>query len=130
MWIDAEKVREVLSVENLICLAFLLGISVYDVYSRRISRLALALANILAVSYALAVDERNLAATAAGAAAETPKVSSIALTSSEASRRVISFRASMISSLVSLAISKSFQFPCICTGRAIKYSACAQGCGR
>ena len=58
MWIDAEKVREVLSVENLICLAFLLGISVYDVYSRRISRLALALANILAVSYALAVDER------------------------------------------------------------------------
>nr|WP_076779997.1 prepilin peptidase [Lachnoclostridium phocaeense] len=69
MWIDAEKVREVLSVENLICLAFLLGISVYDVYSRRISRLALALANILAVSYALAVDERNLAATAAGAAA-------------------------------------------------------------
>ena len=38
MWIDAEKVREVLSVENLICLAFLLGISVYDMYSRRISR--------------------------------------------------------------------------------------------
>ena len=69
MWIDAEKVREVLSVENLIYLAVLLGISVYDVYSHRISRQALALANILAVSYVLVVDERDLAVTAAGAAA-------------------------------------------------------------
>ena len=43
-----EKLQEVLSVENLICLAFLLGISVYDIYFHRISKAVLVLANLLA----------------------------------------------------------------------------------
>ena len=37
MWIEIEKLKEVMTVGNLICLAFLLGISVYDIYFHRIS---------------------------------------------------------------------------------------------
>ena len=53
MWIEIEKLQEVMTVGNLICLAFLLGISVYDIYFHRISKAVLVLANLLAVFYAL-----------------------------------------------------------------------------
>lgn len=71
MWIEIEKLKEVLSAGNLICLAFLLGISVYDIYFHRISRTVLVLANLLAVLYALGGGARQmeLAWTAAGAGA-------------------------------------------------------------
>ena len=80
MWIEMEKLQEVLSVENLICLAFLLGISVYDIYFHRISKAVLVLANLLAAFrtlYTLTMaegklgraDEMDLIWAAAGAGA-------------------------------------------------------------
>ena len=80
MWIEMEKLQEVLSVENLICLAFLLGISVYDIYFHRISKAVLVLANLLAAFHTLytltmaegrlgRADEMDLIWAAAGAGA-------------------------------------------------------------
>ncbi len=53
MWIEMEKLREVLSADHLICLAFLLGISVYDICFHRISKAVLVLANLLAAFHTL-----------------------------------------------------------------------------
>ncbi len=80
MWIEMEKLQEVLSVENLICLAFLLGISVYDIYFHGISKAVLVLANLLAAFHTLytltmaegrlgRADEMDLIWAAAGAGA-------------------------------------------------------------
>ena len=72
MWIEIEKLQEVMTVGNLICLAFLLGISVYDIYFHRISKAVLVLANLLAVFYALlqaGTSREELLWAAAGASA-------------------------------------------------------------
>ena len=48
LWLDVERLGEILTAEHLICLAFLLGISVYDIWFRRISGFVLLVAGILA----------------------------------------------------------------------------------
>lgn len=69
MWIDAEKLSGAFCVENIICLAFLLGISVYDIYFHRISRFVLVLSSLFAAGYALAGGRAHWLLSAAGAAA-------------------------------------------------------------
>lgn len=47
MWMT--KVLQIISVDSLICLGFLAGISVYDIFFRKISGFVLVIGTILAV---------------------------------------------------------------------------------
>ena len=68
-WLDVERLGEILTAEHLICLAFLLGISVYDIWFRRISGFVLLVAGILAAGCTVVKGAAWWPAAAAGALA-------------------------------------------------------------
>lgn len=66
MWIA--EIFQMLNVENLICFGFLAGISVYDIFFRKISGFVLIIGTILAVGYSMILSENAWYISAAGAA--------------------------------------------------------------
>lgn len=62
-------ILSVLNVENLICFAFLAGISVYDIYFRKISGLVLFIGSMMAGGYCLFLSENPWYVSLAGALA-------------------------------------------------------------
>lgn len=66
MWMT--KVLQIISVDSLICLGFLAGISVYDIFFRKISGFVLVIGTILAVGYSIGFSENSWYVSVAGAA--------------------------------------------------------------
>lgn len=68
MWIQVDNWKEIGTVSQLICLAFLTGISIYDIWFRKIITSVLAAGGLLTVAYAVVQQEKPWYLLAAGGA--------------------------------------------------------------